>query len=401
MREKIFRKWHVFQTIAQMIFWIAIGIFTIINPNHLIFKKRLSNGVMCLMLLAMLILQLTISKPEKRDNHWTQLNHYLQVFLIGITLQGSVSTFLAFVHKYHILNFNFWTILATLYSLIMYLPLAQLALAKIKNNWGRMFMLAFVIFSFALSGPTLAGNSSHLYLQPLQLLNNSGVTGTIALLLITLPVMHEWGFASPHFKISRNAGLGVLTFIVLVIFVDIMFNSFNVSSSFKNLFTAWDFKFVKVSWMFTLEACEAGIAEEWLMRYCMSRLLMRQFSNSKNMIMWSVIGNGILFGLFHFGNIAGQPASATFEQMFSVASWALLMTAIYLYTDSLAINMVYHGIYDMLAFYTSGSVHEAVPDAFTWQIDILLFFIYASVAYFLISGKRKKTIELNLANNGI
>ncbi|MDF7638347.1 CPBP family intramembrane metalloprotease [Lactobacillus sp. ESL0791] len=399
--EKILKRWHLWQTWAQIVILLTYNYFTKLNIQHLGRTAKLSQLILIKFCLLLACLEFFLLKKTKNPTSgWQQFNHYFQAIAVTFTLQESLNFLLMMLAHFHILTSTFWVAAVTLYSFVMYIPMTMLALVKIQNNWGRIIILFAILFGLLVGTPSSIAEGLK-YAKPLKILTESGLSGTFILIIVTAITMREWGFHSPHCKINSQVSKGMLLGLLLIIVATTLFNGFSTAASFNNLFTAWNFKLVKVNWKLALTAVEAGIAEEWLNRYCVLNLLARIFKNTKQKLILLVVTDGIIFGLFHFGNLTAQPLSATLEQMFAVGSWALFIAALYLYTDSLTITMIYHGCWDLLAFFTTGTTHESVPTTFDWQLDIVFLIIYAALAYFLISGKRKEVVENNLHQAGL
>ncbi|WP_420915100.1 CPBP family intramembrane glutamic endopeptidase [Lactobacillus rizhaonensis] len=55
----------------------------------------------------------------------------------------------------------------------------------------------------------------------------------------------------------------------------------------------------------------AGIAEEWLMRFCVLSILLKLLQNSRYQIIGAVLLDGLIFGILHIANLIEQPIPAT------------------------------------------------------------------------------------------
>ncbi|MDF7682448.1 CPBP family intramembrane metalloprotease [Lactobacillus sp. ESL0679] len=390
------KKWHFCQTLFQLIILLGILILGLIRHHFLLSHKAVASCVFLLILMIFICLQFTLLKNDLNPNsHLVQFNNYWESLNITFSLQLTLYLLIKLLSRYHILNSTFWIALFTLYSLIMYIPMAKLALCKVKNVWGRILFLAFIMFSLLLSAPDTfidAKKPAHWLLT----LNQSGFSGAIIFAIIMLIVMHDWGFQTPHLRISKRASKTIIGIIFLFIIVRCLFNGFNVSESWTSILTSWDFHLAKSIAIPFFNSLEAGLAEEWLMRFCILSLLLRYFQNSHSQILWSVLCDGLIFGSWHITNLAAQSASATLEQMLFACCSGFVFAAIYLYSDSILISIGYHALFDAAAAITTGSLIMFSPSTFDWQITIFLAVIDIIFAYFLISGSRKDTIISNL-----
>ncbi|WEV36992.1 CPBP family intramembrane glutamic endopeptidase [Lactobacillus sp. ESL0677] len=393
--ETTIKKWHFCQTLFQLIILLGILILGLIRHHFLLSNKAVASYVFLLILIIFICLQFTLLKSDLNPNsHLVQFNNYWESLSITFSLQLTLYLIIKLLNRYHILNSTFWIALFTLYSFIMYIPMAKLALCKIKNIWGRIF-ITFIMFSLLLFAPDTfidAAKPAHWLL----ILNQSEFSGAIIFAIIMLFVMHDWGFQAPHLRISKRASKAIIGIICLFIIVRCLFNGFNVSESWTSILTSWDFHLAKSIAIPFFSSLKAGIAEELLMRFCVLSLLLRYFQNSHRQILWSVLCDGLIFGSLHITNLVAQSVSATLQQMLFACCSGFVFAAIYLYSDSILISMGYHALFDAAAAVTSGSLIMFSPAAFDWQITISLAIIDIIFAYFLISGSRKSTIISNL-----
>lgn len=393
--ESTIKKWHFCQTLAQSIILLAILILGLVKQHFSLSNKALTSWILILILAILSCLQFTLLKKKQNPrSRLVQFNYYWESFSITLSLQLTLYLIIIILNKYHILTNTFWIALATLYSLIMYIPMAKLALSKIKSTWGRIF-IAFIMFSFLLSAPDTFTYTKKIA-DWLIILNTSGFSGGIIFVIIMLIAMHDWGFQLPNWRISKRTSKAIIGIILLFIIVKCLFNGFNASESWTSILTSWDFHLAKSITIPIFDSIKAGFAEEWLMRFCVLNLLLRYFKNYHNQILWAVLSDGLIFGLLHSTNFLNQSASATLQQMLGACCAGFVFAAIYLYSDSILISMGYHALYDTAMAITAGSLTMTSPSMFDWQETILLAIIDIIFAYFLISGSRKDTIEYNL-----
>ena len=127
-------------------------------------------------------------------------------------------------------------------------------------------------------------------------------------------------------------------------------------------------------------------------------LSLKAFSKRKNQLVWVIVINGVLFGLWHSSNLlAGQAINATLNQMVFAVGMGMLFAAVYLYTQSIAVTMVVHFLLDVFSFsYANGNFLMASPDDIGWVETWILLIVVVAVALFLVTGKRKLAIQKSL-----
>ncbi|WEV43230.1 CPBP family intramembrane metalloprotease [Lactobacillus sp. ESL0684] len=394
IRNKIIRKWHLVQTLIQFILAICI---TILNSRYASKNNLKSSLIISLVVLLLTGLQFTLLKTTAKHKKLMQLNFYFECCIIPFTLQTILSGILICIKKSHVLNLDFCIVIAMLYSLIMYLPMTQLALARIKNFWGRI-LISIIIYFLVLSAPTVFNSSTSNWLTKI---SNSGILGTISFAIIALFAMKSWGYKLSIFKVNSKVSLIPMILIITFIIYHCSFNGFNESSSWNNFLTSWSFKIPYLKWNFILGGIQAGIGEEFLLRFVILNLSLQLFKTKKNQIVIALFFNALTFGLLHLTNLSTQSFNATIQQALSAATSGIVYAAIYLYTGSLLISIIYHTLFDISGFTTAGTMIMTAPANYDWQLTLFFAIIYFALAYFLISGKRKKVVEDNLRQHGL
>lgn len=198
--NKIIRKWHLVQTSIQFILAICI---TILNFYYASKNNLKSSLIISLVILLLTGLQFTLLKNTTKHKTLMQLNFYFECCIIPFTLQTILSSILISIKKSHVLNLDFCIVIVMLYSLIMYLPMTQLSLVKIKNLWGRI-LISIIIYFLVLSAPTIFNSSTSNWLTTI---SNSGILGTISFAIIALFAMKSWGYKLSTFKINSKPEL--------------------------------------------------------------------------------------------------------------------------------------------------------------------------------------------------
>lgn len=400
--EKAARKWQFMQMIMQFVILISFSISILVKMNV---KRQFSLLALCLFLILLIISQFSLF--ENREDQGLKLlliNHYLQTINIIFTLSATFMFGTAlFVQLFGTKFVHWWLLVAICYQLVMFIPMAKLALGKVSSLIGRIVLLIFAYFAIAIGSVVLFIPVYRLDLSNVQLLfaiAGNGFTGIIAASITSLVAMRDWHFATPHIKLGSKVNVFIVCGIIAFACWDCLFNAFNTTDSWRNFLTSWHFA---VIWphdpKFVLTGLQAGIGEEWLMRFCILSLLLNAFQKSSHQILWSVLLESTIFGLLHFTNLFAQPVSATFEQILSAISSGLIFSAIYLYTNSILISIIYHALFDILAFISSGSLAMMAPNAYDLQVAIFFFFLYSAIAAFLLTGKRQEVVKANLAQN--
>ena len=394
LSEQAIKRWHLGQIIVQEILIIvAFVLFLKIKP---LTKSRLGAIIVLPILFILVLLQLTLLYEKHPEKNWFILNfqsvNILLCFFVLLTLEA------AFIKILNNKNAIFLLIILTLYELIMLLPMAKLAWGKIKSPIGQIITL-LLFASLIVSLPEILTMDSHSWLQ---VLNTTGITGSICFVISSIVVMKSWHYQNPSLRISPRAKYSVLAVIFIFIIADCLINAFNDADNLGQLLTRWDFHITtKHVTQYICQGIEAGVAEEWLMRFCVLSILLKIFKNSKNQILLAVLLNGLLFGSIHLTNALMQPFSATILQIINAFAAGIVFAAVYLYTGSFLVNMGYHAVYDILAFLATGSTVMTVPHIFDWEYLFIATLIYLTFAFFLLSGKRKSVIEYNLQQWGL
>ncbi|WEV70235.1 CPBP family intramembrane metalloprotease [Lactobacillus sp. ESL0785] len=378
--NKLIKRWYLWQTIVQLII-VIVG---------LIFFNSYDDALTFLFI----ILEFTLLIPNSLE----PLNNYLQVFFSVYTIPQSLATIVKFIRKFHLINFNFATIIVILYLLVAFIPITKLAISKIKSFLGRFFIL-FVIFS------SIDPRNLTIYCSRwLTVLTSSGFINAILFTIVALIAMHEWGFQLPQLRLSNKAKPKIILLIIIFIAADCFFNGFNQATTWNNLFINWNFHSKAINLAMLLSGAKAGISEEILMRFCTLNLLLNLFHRKHwpNPISGTIIISSTVFGLLHIFNIfANQSVAASIQQVLAAIFSGIVFSTMYLYTGSILVTIIYHSLFDIAAFVTSGQIIMTVPTIFDWQETILLCVIYLAFSYFLFSGKRKEVVIYNLKRQNL
>ncbi|KRN51721.1 membrane-bound protease, caax family [Pediococcus damnosus] len=326
-------------------------------------------------------------------------NYYFQSVIQLLLLPLGLAAFTLIFHKVLLINYPILAVLALLYLLVMYLPVAYYVLVNIQSYIGRIILILVIIFETLGSGSLL----SLMYTRPneigsvLQTIDMSGIMNAFAFMITVGFLMYLWGFKQPGFRISRHVNWVIMSFVIVLLLAIVVWNAFGSGDKLSNMFTSFDFSPGHFSLKVILSALET-ISEEWAFRFAVLFLSLRAFSKRKNQFVWVVVINGILFGLWHASNVlAGQAVNATLNQMIFAVGLGMLFAAVYLYTQSIAVTMITHFLLDVSAFsYMNGNFLMSSPDGFDWVETWILFVVTVTVAMFLITGKRKQSIQKSL-----
>lgn len=134
----------------------------------------------------------------------------------------------------------------------------------------------------------------------------------------------------------------------------------------------------------------AGIGEETIYRGLVTSYLMRQWGEQKKPLM-IVFASSLMFGLVHMMNVlAGAPLAMTAFQVLGAFCLGCLMCTIYLRSGSLISPMIFHVLYDIVAFTDVAKIGEGGtfrPEAaFVLEekiLEIVLDVIYIALTIYL------------------
>jgi len=232
----------------------------------------------------------------------------------------------------------------------------------------------------------------------LQTIDMSGVVNAFAFIITVGFLMYLWGFKLPGWRLSRSANWLVVSFAIVVLLALIVWNGFGSGDKLSNIFTSYDFSLGHFNLKIVLSALET-VCEEWAFRFAVLFLSLKAFSHVKNQYVWVVLINGLLFGLWHSSNLlAGQSLSATLNQILFAAGGGMILSATYLYTQSIAVTMVSHFFLDIFAFSnTNGNLLMTSPDGVDWIATWIVVIVLVLVALFLVTGKRKQSIQESIS----
>ncbi|GEL15620.1 CPBP family intramembrane glutamic endopeptidase [Pediococcus cellicola] len=395
---RVLKQWYIWQLIVLFVafclsfFWepfgstrfveVAFGALVVILGVGIPFEKPLKSNQ-------------KVKKVLRKCNYIFQ--SVGQFFLLPLGLAAIT----LILHKVLLLNYPILAILAMLYVLVMYLPATYYVLVNIQSYIGRVLLITIIVFETIGTGSVL----SLMYTRPreigsvLQTIDMSGIVNALAFILTIGFLMYLWGFKQPGWRISRNANWLVVGLLVVTLVALIIWNGFGDGDKLSTIFTSFDFTWGHFNLKIVLQALET-ISEEWAFRFAVLFLSLKAFSHRKNQYVWVILINGLLFGLWHSANLlAGQSVSATLNQMLFAAGGGVILSAAYLYTQSLAVPMISHFFLDVLAFSNmNGSLLMEAPDGVEWVATWIVVIVLVIVGLFAVTGKRKQSIQKSLAD---
>lgn len=387
-QNKLIKIWYIIQTSISIIILLIASI-----GNQIVIKsvsKRQISLTVCLILLLLALLQFTVLFNNKSANWITQLNYVLQsyttVYILSIIMMITVSYF----KTIHFINIDSVITGLYIYSFFMYIPITKLAICKISNNLLRILTL-ILLFQQIIWAPTSFSFLANSYLK---ILGTTGIIGSVSFIIITLIAVYNWGL--DPVKVKETISFKNLGLIFIFIICSCTFNAFNTSTSWINFFSSWSFNINYIDYKLVLSGIRAGIVEEVLMRYGILNILLLIFKKNSLKILWSILYDGLIFGFLHLSNLSNQPFSATIQQVLITICSGFFFAALYLYSGTIFLPVFYHLFFDISSFVASGSTLMTSPSIYDWQLSTIFMIIYILLTVFLISGKRLKTIKLNL-----
>ncbi|AWM75980.1 CPBP family intramembrane glutamic endopeptidase [Lactobacillus kullabergensis] len=409
---KTIRIFHLAQTVGQLGILVICFYFGLRNAK--LFAPKECNAILSSFILVcffiLVCLQFSLLQTEAEKPNGLQLfNHYFETITICCTLPQCLALLTKLLNYYHLINGTFWMLLVTFYSFFMYIPMAKLALSRVNNNWGRILLFLFIVYSQIMwTARNIAVPLDSHYNKVLRQINNAGLSGIPILIIITVMIMSSWKIQRPHFTFSRNDSILFSTLITLLLVGRLLLLAIPQLVKGVNIAGTLNSYFNQINLGIIGRAVRVGIAEEWLCRFVVISLLAQIFYNNKYRIYLIVLFDGILFGLWHLLNLRSDFKNTlpVLKQVIEVTGWAFVVAAVYLYTHSLLLTMTYHSLYDLIVFLFYGSITKygnttksvVQPTIVDWQGAFLWLAIYAVIALVIIWTKRRqKVIEQNLA----
>lgn len=272
--------------------------------------------------------------------------------------------------------------------LFMYIPYVIVFFGNVHNKFLQLLIGLYIFEVVAMGALSLVIYGTILYFNPVVgVLMNSAFWGAIIFLVLTLFLMHRWGYEWPKMRLSSLANKWILLLMLVISIWFILWNAFAGGNSFLTSLVKFNFSGITFKPQMVLSGLEAGIAEELLFRYSFLTILLAAFRNNPYRIFYAAGISSLCFGLIHLGNIAaGQSLANTIDQAIFAFGMGLLMCGIYLYTDMFYIPVIFHTLLDTLVFSVSGTLMSGkvtLVDHIATLIETLLFI---AIAIFLLAS---------------
>ncbi|ERL65697.1 CPBP family intramembrane glutamic endopeptidase [Schleiferilactobacillus shenzhenensis] len=285
-------------------------------------------------------------------------------------------------------------VLVMVVVLVMHLPYAMILFAPLQGGWSQA-IAAVYSFAWILGGPTLIpeGLSKTVYPAIGRNLFNTTLYGAFLFLIIGAIAMRQWGYRLPSWRLNPQAERLVLLILLISCLLFLAWNTFSNLDSFRSLFV-FQFRLKTVSFYWFAQGLEPGLAEEWLFRYIVLALLLTGLRRSRWQIPASVLLTGLLFGVWHSTNVfAGQSfwATASQVQFAIIAGWFL--AALYLYTGSFIVPMLFHAAIDILGMMASASMISTTPTINEYLWSSVMELIYVLLTLWLLTGRRRASMQ--------
>ena len=390
--KQLLRRWYI----GQLIILFGAGFFQLFIMNHGMFFPV---GGMLL-----LIWGLFAWWPAAEDDQaqWWRLRHvnyYVQTVLQFSLLPVLLANLVALLSQLPWLDAQGLIAVSLAYLIVLFVPVAFVVTRPIESVIGRIAVLITAIFSGVVGGQqTLLVLPSLKAPAVFNMVSDAGILGALGFVLTVWVLMRAWHLAGPSWRFNRQAQAGLVVGLWILGAAFSLWNAFSTGSSWGTTFTHWDFHLRAATWAMFLSGLEPGIAEEWLYRFAILTLLLQVFRHRRHQLDWAVWLSGGLFGLWHVTNVfAGQPLSATIEQMIFAATLGWFLAVTYLYSGSILVPMVIHAAIDILSMMASGSQTMVKPDAFEWQTIAVTMLMFVGLTVYFLTGARRQVIQKQVA----
>ena len=232
--------------------------------------------------------------------------------------------------------------------------------------------------------------------------------GVIAGALIILAIFKRWFY--PEYEGAFKGGRNVLRWSILAFAIPACLLIYNLvtdpgSMGMPSL----------IKWII---AIMAGVCEESIYRGLNASYIMRQTVTQKK-ILPAMLVSSLVFGMIHITKLMhGAPLVMTLLQIFSAFVLGLFLCALFLRSGSLIPGMIFHALYDIVAFTDTTNIGEGgvfKPTATVTLEDqifsMVLRAIYLAIAIYLTrpsvreeiyeiwSKKWHKNVEENITEN--
>ncbi|WP_251545547.1 CPBP family intramembrane glutamic endopeptidase [Limosilactobacillus caecicola] len=351
--------------------------------------------VMVVIPVALIMLLAIVSATLPQLPHWLQLiNRWLQAvcqpFILAI-VWGMVTRILIARLQ---LPARGIVALGMLYYIVMFAPFASEIGGQFQWAVSRICYLFWWLSCISTMGVGLPMKFAgpHTFV----VLISTGAVAAIAYFVMVTTVMRSWKLSWPGIKPQFGWGFSWWVLITLVL-VDVLFtiwNAYGAGDSWKNMFFSYDFHGIRPTGTLTMQAFEAGVAEETLCRFGILGCALYAFRRFENRIPYAVLLSSALFGLIHYTNLAEQTFSLTTVQVLSAFAMGLFFCVVYLYTGQLWITMLMHFLIDWTSFTISGSaVMSGQAGAMDWITLAVQMVVFVGVTIWMMFGNRRHVMK--------
>lgn len=243
-----------------------------------------------------------------------------------------------------------------------------------------LYTIFMIIIFFGITELGIWGYSYNILIDSItkypqgSLVLSEAVLASLVLILMLL-FKNSYVFTQPHEKFSKGLFYG-LYYIIIASFST--FVAFMVVS----------FKFNVYSLLNVFVGCFLiGVAEEFLCRGWLLNEFLERYGDSKKGVWYSIIISGIIFGLFHLGNISsfGQDIPETISQVVSAAGTGIFLGLIYYKTKNIWSVIFLHGFWDFSLSLNDIIPVKSVTESFSTLSIFSLIFIVLSVFAVLLN----------------
>lgn len=264
-----------------------------------------------------------------------------------------------------------------------------------KNNKIKIFILAIII--------TVIFNFSVLFLLP------KLIAAVFSLSSKILAQKYIVGI------LSRLIGIIVGIFILKKINIKLNY-IFNFKKDYLFLsliffvYIAANIEFINITsnmilnlFLMILDCLSVGFYEEFIFRGIILNLFLKEWKNSRNEILFSVIISSLLFGLAHFMNLlSGTNFISVLYQVVYTTIIGIAFSALYIRTDfNLIWCAILHSLYDIASGFgdlvqkTEVIKSTQALDILPYIINISLFLPLIVYAFFILRNKKIENIILH------
>ncbi|WP_367367915.1 CPBP family intramembrane glutamic endopeptidase [Schleiferilactobacillus harbinensis] len=291
-------------------------------------------------------------------------------------------------------------IVITVLVIVIHIPYAMALFAPLNNGWAQSIAMIYG-FAWIVGGSQfmMGKVNKNVYSHIWRDLLNTGVYGAILFVVVGAIAMYQWGYRGPSWRFNPLAKPWILALLAASCLLFLGWNTFTNPNSFRSLYT-WEFHLKSVTFYWFAQGLEPGIAEEWLWRYIILALLLTGLRKSRWQIPGSVFLTGLLFGLWHatnaLGGAQGVLATAVQMQFAMISGW--FMAALYLYSGSFSVPMIFHALIDILAMMATGSIVSTAPTRNEYIWSTVTELVFVAISIWLLTGKRRTAMQWTVDN---